>query len=283
MTQEVELIVGAIESLQSQPNYVKDYAFPIASALFTSLLGAGIAFLTIKHQDTLRYEREKVSIANKWSLLAEEARATLIAVKSNYHGKLTDVPAQRLVAVPSVLFHANQIIERYEELSFLVCKGENAKWGQIPRIRSMFQNYNYLLELWKQRNDFERPLREKIMNGLAHGRAYTTVNQAEIIGCIGESDFCQLVDLTEQVIKLTDDILVELDDFMMNFPPHAKSQINYESVKKHTRLIRHSNNGNQKLLMLLHKEIHADFSTVEHIFGMPAQDIETMYNTGYEE
>ena len=122
MTQEVEMIVKAIGELQQEPNYFKDYMFPIASALFTSLLGAGIAFLTIKHQEDLKIEKTKMDSTNKWTLLAEEARSTLIAIKSNYHGNLTEIPAQRLSAIPSILFHATPITERYEELSFIVSK-----------------------------------------------------------------------------------------------------------------------------------------------------------------
>jgi hypothetical protein len=45
--EETELLVNAIEALKQEPNYIKDYIFPIASALFTSVLGAGIAFFTL--------------------------------------------------------------------------------------------------------------------------------------------------------------------------------------------------------------------------------------------
>ena len=284
MTQEVEMIVKAIGELQQEPNYFKDYIFPIASALFTSLLGAGIAFFTIKHQEDLKIEKTKMDSTNKWTLLAEEARSTLIAIKSNYHGNLTEIPAQRLSAIPSILFHATPITEKYEALSFIVSKskdGKLPKWGQIPRISTMINNYNYLLQLWEQRNQLERPLREKLMSHWGEEKAVVDVNQNEIVEYIGESDFCLLVDITERVVILTDDLIVELDDFLLNFPIHAKSLVNIKRIKRYGSILRYSNNGNESLLALLEKSKKVDYQSVEQMFCMPAEAIRQMHSTGY--
>ena len=59
MANEVELVVKAIEGLKQDPNYFKDYIFPIVSAFFTSILGAGIAYFTLRRQEYLQIEKEK--------------------------------------------------------------------------------------------------------------------------------------------------------------------------------------------------------------------------------
>ena len=51
MQEEIESIVKAIESLQQESNPFKDYMFPLASGFFSSMLGAGVAYLTLRHQD----------------------------------------------------------------------------------------------------------------------------------------------------------------------------------------------------------------------------------------
>ena len=61
-----------------------------------------------------------MNASNKWTLKAEEARSELITIKGNYHGSLTEIPYQRMSAVPTILFHAKAIEESYQELSFIL-------------------------------------------------------------------------------------------------------------------------------------------------------------------
>jgi hypothetical protein len=164
---ETAQVVQAIESLQQEPNIFKDYIFPIASAFFISMLGAGIAYFSLRSQENIQIEKEKMNNTNKWMFLLEEAQAALIAIKGNYYNKLSDNPIQRISAIPSILFNAQPISEKLESLSFIVKKAnadvEPKKWSQIFRIRAMVNNYNYLLDLWNQRNEIERPMKEKLL------------------------------------------------------------------------------------------------------------------------
>lgn len=285
MTNEVEMIVDAIGKLQQEPNYFKDYMFPIASALFTSLLGAAIAYLTIKYQEVIKIEKAKMDSVNKWTLLTEEARATLIAIKRNYYSELTDIPAQRISVVPNILFHATPIIEKYEELAFIIstnADGSMPKWASIPKIRAMINNYNYLLKLWEQRNQLDKTLREKIMRGLGGDKSVVDVTQEEIIECIGESNFCLLVDITERAIILTDDLIVELNDFLLHFPSHAAMLVNTKKIKRYGAILKYSNNNNDSLLALIEKSQQVNYQSVEEVFNMSSEDIRKMHSTGYE-
>jgi hypothetical protein len=97
--QETQLIVSAIESLQQEPNFFKDYLFPIASAFFTSSLGAVIAYYILNRQEYVQIEKDKMNASNKWTLDIEQARSNLIAIKDNYNGELTDIPLQRVGAI----------------------------------------------------------------------------------------------------------------------------------------------------------------------------------------
>lgn len=288
MNPEIEPLVKAIESLQQETSLFKDYMFPIASAFFTSLLGAGVAYLTLKYNENIQIEKNKMDATNKWTFLAEEARANLLAIKRNYHGSLTTSPAQRMSAIPSILFHASPILERYEQLSFIIPKAKSNlkdqhKWSQILRIRSMVNNYNYILELWEQRNKVERPIKEKIMKKYSNvTNGFVNIGYNELIECIGPVDLSVVIDITERVVNLTDDLLIELDGFLLEFPKYAETLINTKKLKKYGSILKHSNDGNPAIMDLLKKSPEADYSTVENLFGESSERIKARYQTGYE-
>ncbi len=286
MPSEISMVVDAIESLKPAPNYFKDYIFPIASALFTSVLGAGIAYFTLRHQESLSIEKQKMDTANKWTLQVEEARSTLIAIKGNYYDKLTSDPFQRVSAIPSILFHAEAISENYQELSFIVPskkdrKTDKHKWSQIPRIRSMISNYNYLLKLWLQRNEQNESFKQQLF---AHfrGQAIITITPDSAIAAAGSANMVALIDLNERVIKLTDDLIEELDCFLEEFPNFVKTKIKVNRLRKYGSVLTYSNNDNKILLELIKKTPAVDFTSAENLFGEKSEDIQNRHKTGYE-
>ena len=285
MHEETALLVKAIEGLQQEPNHFKDYVFPVASALFTSLLGAGIAYLTLRHQEGIQIEKDKLETTNKWTFQVEEARATLIAIKGNYHGQLSDVPLQRLGAIPSILFHAEPIAENYQNLSFIVPSNDEIeklpKWSQIPRIRAMISNYNYLLKLWQQRNEMNEQFKNKILQSQGN-KAYANLSLADVIAACGQAQVVVLVDLNERVIRLTDDLIKELDSFLSEFPAYAKTKIQAKRLKRYGSIVTYSNNENEKLLEILECSPEADFKPLEGLFGESADEIKKRHSTGYE-
>lgn len=284
MHQETELIVSAIESLKQTPNFFKDYIFPIASAFFTSILGAAIAYFTLNRQEVVQIEKEKMNASNKWTLEIEQARSNLIAIKGNYNGELTELPFQRVFAIPSILFHAESISENFQDLSFIVpkdTKQDLSKWSQIPRIRAMVSNYNYLLKLWEQRNEVNQNIKEIISASIGN-KAYGNLSLQEVENTIDKADLVILIDLTERCITLTDDIIIELDSFLSDFPFFVKTKIDTKRLKKYGTIISYSNNNNQKLLELIKKSPEVDFSSVQHLFGETDKEIKKRHTTGYE-
>ncbi len=285
--QETQLIVSAIESLQQEPNIFKDYIFPIASAFFTSILGAGIAYYILNRQEYVQIEKDKMNASNKWTLDIEQARSNLIAIKGSYNGKLTDLPIQRVGAIQSILLHAQSIPENFRDLSFIVPKENKSKtdlpkWSQIPRIRVMISNYNYLLKLWDQRNEMNQSFKEMILASIGN-KAYANLTLQEVENALGKANLVILIDLTERCITFTDDIIVELDSFLSDFPAFAKTKVDTKRLKKYGTIITYSNNGNEALLKLIKKSPTVDYSSVEYLFGETDEVIKRRHKTGYEE
>ena len=286
VSEESQLIATAIESLQQTPNFFKDYIFPIASAFFTSILGAVIAYFTLRHQEGIQIEKEKMNTSNRWTINIGQARSSLIAIKGNYNGKLTALPLERLSEVPCIMFDARVIPDNFHELSFIVgqksdLKSELPKWSQIPRIRAMVCNYNYLLKLWEQRNEINQKFQTKILDSIG-GEAYGDFTQESIEKIVGKGELALIIDFTERCISLTDDLIIEFDSFLLDFPSYAKTKINCKRLKKYGTILNYSNNSNEALLKLLKKSPPADFSSLEDLFGDTNENIKKKYKTGYE-
>lgn len=282
---ETAQVVQAIESLQQEPNLFKDYIFPIASALFTSILGAGIAYFTLRSQENIQIEKDKMNNTNKWTFLLEEAGTTLMAIKMIYYDQLSDNPIQRISAIPSILLNAQPINEKLESLSFIVkkldSKTEPEKWSQISKIKLMVNSYNHLIYLWEQRNSIDKPIKEKLMAEFSN-QGYIDISEQEAIQAIGPAKMVLLIDLTEKVVKFTDDLLIEINDFLINFPAYAKSRIKTKQLKRFGSVITYSNNGNTLLLAMLAKTPEPDFTSVEELFGETSKEIKKRMKNGYE-
>lgn len=286
MHEEIKLLVDAIGELKQDPSYFKDYMFPIASAFFTSILGAAIAYFTLRWQENTQIEKEKMNIANKWILITEGARSNLLAIKGNYHGQLDSNPFKRLGLIPTILIEEDPIEVEYHELSFVVPTEKPTdnvypKWSQIPRFRAVISNYNQTISLWKQRNLLNEEFKEKLIH--AHGDAVVNGFSIEhALAAVGHPFLIKFIDLTERIIKLTDDLVVEMDDFLVSFPKYAKTRIKYKRLKKYGSVLSYSNNENEALLKMLEKSPEADFSKFEGLFGESHESISKRHQTGYE-
>jgi hypothetical protein len=283
MPQGIEGIVKAIESLQQEASLFKDYVFPIASAFFTSLLGAGVAYLTFNHQDKIKIEKERMSIVNHWTLIVDEAITTLITIKQNYHEKITDNPFERAMFIPFMLFSSKKIEEEYSHLSFLVKNKKddnNEKWSQISRIRAMISNYNYIQDIWNERNKVIVSFRESLFKD-NNSKPFTELSAEVIISKAGADSFGALIDLTEHAIILTDDILIELDDFLNNFSTYAKSVIDIKTIKKYGTILSISTKENKFRQELIEKSKGANYKIIAPFFGVTEEEIKTRYSTGY--
>ena len=285
MSTEMETLVHAIESLQQEANPFKDYIFPIVAAFFTSLLGAGVAFFTLKYQEKTQIEKDKMDAVNKWTLIAEEAQSSLIALKNNYVGRLTDDPIHRVLQVPSIVHNTVEINEDVVNLAFLIPSltdivGQDIKWRKLTLIRAMIKNYNFLIGLWNKRNDFERPLRLKLKADYPHLNT-TGISMADIVDSIGEIALHELIDLTERCIIYTDDILVELNDFLINFPVQAKPLIKTDKLKHYGKIITFSENQAPAFLRAIEKVPEVNYDSLAAIYGEDAERLRQEYSTGY--
>lgn len=286
MEHEITALVKAIEILHLESNSFKDYMFQLVSGLFSSMLGAGVAYFTLRYQDNSQIQKERINTINDWMLLAEGAMQSLVSIKYNYHGKLTSNPFQRTMEIRSLISSTKNIDKDIANLSFIIPKREDiesqkVKWRQLPRIRSMIENYNFIIELWRKRGELDRPIKEKIIRDYG-GLAFSQVTREQIIASVGASDFAVLMDLTERAIKFTDDLIVELNDFMANFPDVGKSLIHKKYCNRYGSIITYTSEDNPNIVKLIKKTPEVDHGVLAELFGKSVDDVKREYTTGYE-
>lgn len=283
MHQDISLIINAIESLKQEPNIFKDYLFPIVSAFFTSLLGAWIAYFFFRYQENIKMEKEKIDVTNKWIILAEEAMTSLINFKTLYNNKLTAHPIQRALAVPTIIFTSSPIIEDYSKLSFLTTTVSNSdypKWSQINRIRTMIHNYNYLQEIFQKRNDIGQPMKEKVLKKHSN-KAFVNISNSDILTLVDHSELANFIHLTEYIINLIDDLLIEFEDFITNFPTYAKTLIKTKKLANYGGILTYLSTENIKTQELLKKSPDADYTSITNLFGKSEEELKQLFSTGY--
>ena len=285
MSEEADLIVKAIESLRSNSNWFKDYLFPIASSFLSAILGAFVAYFTLQIQEKNKAEREKIRICNEWTLSIEGLFQSLIAFKRNYFKEISGDPFQRALHVHSMLGEYLPIQKNVAELSFLIPTKDDpssleVKWRSLSRINGMISNYNMILQVWQKRNNVERPIREKLLNQLSD-KAYADITKQQMFDIIGKKELVILIDLTEKAIHLTDDIIIEANSFLSEFPQVAKSLINLKQVKEYGRIIGYDNTKNDHLQKIIIKCPKLESKLLVDLYGVQESDIIGLYDNGY--
>ena len=285
MNEEIESLVNAIESLQQESNPFKDYIFPLVAGFFSALLGALVAYFTLRYQDRIQLEKERVYTVNDWLLLAIGAMQSLVAIKNNYHGKLSNNPIRRALVTDVIIHSPKKLDKNISSLSFIIPKNDDMeakaiKWRQLPRITTMIENYNLVIETWNKRNEKYRPLKEKILKDHSN-LAYADVSREQILQSGGSLDVSVLIDFTETAIKLTDDLIIELNDFLAEFPEIGKSLINKKCLEQYGHIVTYEVEDNPELLALIDKVPEVDYTILAELFGETVEAVKNRYATGY--
>lgn len=286
MSDEIQLLVEAIKSTKPDENVFKDYIFPISTAFFSSLLGGAVAYLTLKHQDAVLFEKEKLNTINKFMIIGTEAiQSSLCSIKGNYFEKLNEDPYQRMLKTPPIIGEYARITEPLDGLYFISPKIQNgkpnfSKWSQIGLIHALFKNYNLVIEIWKKRNELDARVRAKLLTTYSN-EAFTSVTKDMIRASVSAADLVQLIDFTEQAVKLTDDLILETNDFLENFPIFAESKIKMHKIRNYGTILKIKNTRENTYLHT--KCCPAKYELISDLFGLSADDIKKRYYTGYEE
>lgn len=276
---EEQLIAEAILQLKQESSVIKDYIFPIAMALFSSLIGALVGYMVYLRQEKTTTERGKLDILNKWILIADEIQQSLLALKFNYHGRLTSHPYQRFLAIPSIIGTAKKYQFNYYELAFITDFESNNKWLNIGYLRSLFANYETLLSMWEIRNEFNEKVRIQFLNSKSGNKAYVDLDDAEIELYINQVDLSLLIDITERCLRLTDDLITEFYNFFNEFPHAVAHKVDLNLIKNYGFIIAFDMEKNKVIKPLLVDSPIPDYKKISELSGRSIEELMARYSS----
>lgn len=286
MNPEIKDLIEAIESLRQESSLIKDYIYPIIISFFSAVLGAFTAYFTLRYQEDTNRERLKLDICNKWTIEIQGLFQSLISFKNNYDSPLSSNPVHRALQVRMIIKHDEPLTLDYAELSFITpddvdLDAKKSKWRQISRIRNLVENYNTTLNIWEARNSIDEVLKEKLLI-TAGNKPYADLSEKDIINTIGEKDLAKLIDLTEKAIHLTDDLIIESNDFLEKFPNIVKAVVKTNKTENYGTVLKYDTSTNQYLQNFLKKSPAVDYRKIAKIFDVTEEEAQRRYFFGYK-
>ena len=160
-------------------------------------------------------------------------------------------------------------------------KSKKKKWLNLSRISKLFATYNDLIGFWDKRNELILLFNEKMTYRKVE-TGYIEFTVDDVYKNINGPELHRLIDLTEKVIMLTDETLIELESFLSKFPKLSKKYINTKTLEKHnvSELLSFEFTGDIQELTI-NRTTAPDFKHVEKLYGSKASDINKLYNSPY--
>jgi hypothetical protein len=133
ISNEVKLIVEAINNLRQPVDTFKDYIYPVLSAILSSALALVVAYISLHYQERIANEKRKAEEINKWYFIGYEAFQCLLGIKNNYAGRLDSNPIGRAATIPPILSinHDDIKINDSHKLAFLVPNKSEVHWCPV--------------------------------------------------------------------------------------------------------------------------------------------------------
>ena len=276
---EVKEVVDAINNMGTI-NPVKDYIYPLVIVL----LGGLVAHFSTAYMRYLDAQKEKLDIANDWILGFQQAFNSLISIKDNYYKKLNDAPLQRVGAVSEIIGSSRPLELQMNKLSFVVqSKDEFLKdhnFHMNPSYISGLQhNYNLILKTLEKRNVLAERIIPTLGQYYSTGGSHLDASLEEIYKVINPAEFLGYVQLTEQLIKTTDEVLIAIHNFLCEFPDICRYSIDTKRIRHYRRVIewRYDN------MELLKKSVPVDYGKLAGLFKVSEEEARKRFSSGYEE
>lgn len=279
MSDDWSALIEVIKSLKEEPDFLQGYIWPIVTGLTSALIGAGIAFWTIKHQEIIQIEKDKLDSGNLLILKALQAQAHLVAWKTNYSPALSDEPLHRLLSIPRMVSTYNPIEYKIESILFTIRKPSSdevlSKWSNVVRIMSMIENYNELRAILDKRS-FSY---EKIVEIISQAQPGPDISPTQIQQLIPHGLLRETLDLTEKTVIMVDDLIIELASFLKTFPEILTGSIQTKKIKHYGNVVTTSSPPD-KYSYLYERCGEVNYQRLAEIFNEDEASVRKRYSIG---
>jgi len=288
MPNEFQELILALKELKPEDNLLKDYFFPIVVSFISSFMGALFAYVVFKRQDSLIFEKEKLNTANKIIITAMDTFHELSRIKADYamDVKKHSNPYQRALLFPPLAARTHAINFPTEQMTFIAPqrkkgKPDYPKWSQIPTFSALSRNYNLTIDFIEKRNLLDLDIKKTLLQTQRErGILAAGVDALVLQEVISREDLGNWILLTEKIIILVDDLIVELDDLLHGFPTYVSGKIKLKKIKPYGGVV--TFNHANKSSLFLGKCTPPDYEIVANVLGVTVDEAKEILSTGYE-
>uniref|UniRef100_UPI00138E10D8 hypothetical protein n=1 Tax=Aeromonas finlandensis TaxID=1543375 RepID=UPI00138E10D8 len=240
------------------------------------------AYYTVNKQEYTKIELEKIKAVNKTLLSALTLRSSLVGIKSNYFGMITEEPINRILGIPPVLLKETNIEFDLPSLSFIVPKNKISlnKWSSLDFIATIVSNFHTVIKVWEKRNQKIEEFMPKLVGNYGMPLSFD-----EIQNLLGIGNIALLSDLTERCLHMTDDLLVEISCFLVGFSKVVDGKIDSKILKRFGGLISPSlptYDEYPSAVDMLTKVPTVNYKLLSKIQGRTEQELQERYREIYK-
>lgn len=271
-----QIIAEAILQLKQESSIIKDYIFPIAMALFSSFIGAVVGYRVYLRQEKIAVEKRKLDVVNKWLMMAYQIHQQLIGIKEHYHKNLNAKPISRALSVPTILKEHKIYSFEYYELAFMASSKGSNKYN-LGSLGLIFDNYENLIVILNKRNEVNEQFKRQLLKALGVNSTVTTVSEKDILNNIDPVLLSILIDLTELILRYTDDLIIQFYNFLNEFPQEARKKIELKKLKNYGGILNFNIESNGYIQELLKEIPLPNFKQISEISGKTEEELVARY------
>lgn len=263
---QASIIESAIKSLKEDRGIIDVYILPMLMGLFSALIGAVVAFGVFIRQEKLRSQESNPKSANQFMVYANQALGNLLSIKEIYHGRLTEGlhPIVRALKVPPIRNLLREIDCDISSLNFIFRSVDSCPAAQPFAIMTMFENYNLAVVNWERHSELRGHIQQCLVSDNED-----KLHADDIEKVVPKNVLHSYIHLTESLLKLTDDLIIELSGFIYTFPDVAEHAIAPEVLDIYGGVIRVAANENEKVRIdfLMKRVPQPDLNWIAKNFG----------------
>lgn len=282
---ESDLIFKTILESCNDSNFFKDFWFPLGLTIFTAVIGLIVGIYIFKYQKYIEEHKSRLENFNELILVLSDAFQGLVSIKGTYVRTINSDPLHRAAVIRDFLENIQNIKYDLSKLSFLVSlkSDETYKYDsrhELLRISALINNYNKLACLWRKRDESKFFILKKISEGRKSFGGSFDVDIKTMLENVGEVEFYRHINLTEMVIRITDDLLIEMFNLLCTFKTTGEDCIDTYRIERFGQLIRYK--ATASTYEILKRSPEVDYELLGKILREDQETLKSRFFTGYE-
>tara|TARA_R110001583_G_scaffold62231_1_gene183284 strand:- start:193 stop:1053 length:861 start_codon:yes stop_codon:yes gene_type:complete len=277
-------ITGALEMLKTNSFIIKDYILPILIPMLTTVISAILAYKVAmkaaSRGELNKQKHQQAHAANSLILHAEMCFQACISRKSFYKNNMSPDLATRIDIFPVITSPSTDkaLPIALSELLFLesdISAGD-MNWANVSCISRLFNDFLVAENLESRRSVLKLELNELISKSFDHKLiSVTKLDLDWMVKEFGSSKTANILTISEQLIGMTDWLLINLNLLIKQIQEIANDRINNGDSSLKYPIIKIDTDHNEFRQSFLVKCPKPNLNRIHELTGLTPQEFES--------